>query len=65
MHGTCSHETPIPTRARSRKSIPDRGNSMQEVYDFGLTPHPPPLLQLTAHAQETSAHPRRMETHQA
>lgn len=57
MHATCSHETPIPTRARGRKSIPGRGNSMQEVHDLGLIPNPPPLLQLTAHAQATSAHP--------
>lgn len=63
MHATCSHETPIPTRGR--KSIPGRGNSMQEVHDLGLIPNPPPLLQLTAHAQATSAHPRKTGTHQA
>lgn len=56
MHVTCSGETHIPTRT-SGKSIPGRGNSMQEVRDLGLTPNPPVLLQLTTHTQVTSAHP--------
>lgn len=38
---------------------------MQKVCDLGLTPNPPALLQLTDHAQEISAHLRRMGTHQA
>lgn len=62
---TCSHETHIPTRTRSGKSIPGRGNSMQEVCNLRLTPNPPALLQLTDHAQVTSAQLRRMGTHQA
>lgn len=38
---------------------------MQEFCDLGLTPNPLSLLQLTAHAQVTSVHPRRTGTHQA
>lgn len=64
-HGTCSHEIHNPARERSGKRIPGRGNSVQEVYNLGVTPNPPALLQPTAHAQATSAHPRRMGTHQA
>ena len=64
-HVTCVHEIHNPARERSGKSIPGRGNSMQEVYNLGVTPNPPALLQLTAHAQATSVHPRRTGTHQA
>ena len=38
---------------------------LAEVRGLGPAPNPLVLLQLTAHAQVTSAHPRRMGTHQA
>lgn len=62
---TCCHEIHVPGRERSGKSIPGKGNSMQEVRGLGLTPNSSALLQLIAHAQATSAHRRRMETPQA